>query len=204
MARIGRAQRPPGQPRYALVTRESDLLKPPGCGSRALPLTTAQARAELLYLRGVIEARTGDLRGAIAVLVEAADASEDGSFTLAALTEATEAANYAGDYVQGAAVAARAGAIEPRSATDRFRVAALNGMAAELEGDHERAQQLLQEAIRRADELDDPRPLVWAPLLATMGGMGGTLADGLPYSTRAVTIARQRGLLSILPLALWA
>src|SRR5262249_52761628 len=28
--------------------------------------------------------------------------------------------------------------------------------------------------------------------------------DGLPYSTRAVAIARQRGLLSILPLALWA
>ena len=46
--------------------------------ARALPLTTAQARAELLHLRGVIEARTGDLRGAVAVLVEAADASEDG------------------------------------------------------------------------------------------------------------------------------
>ena len=37
-----------------------------------------------------------------------------------------------------------------------------------------------------------------------MGFMGGTFADGLPYSTRAVTIARERGLLSILPMALWA
>ena len=46
--------------------------------ARALPLTTGHARAELLYLRGVIEARTGDLRGAVAVLVEAADASEAG------------------------------------------------------------------------------------------------------------------------------
>ena len=36
-----------------------------------------------------------------------------------------------------------------------------------------------------------------------MGSMA-PLGNGLPYSTRAVTIARQRGLLSILPMALWA
>jgi DNA-binding CsgD family transcriptional regulator len=172
--------------------------------ARALPLTTAQARAELLYLRGVIEARTGDLRGAVAVLLEAADASEDGSHTLELLTEATEAAEYAGDYAQAAAIAARAGAIEPRSETDRFRVAALSGIAAELAGDHERAAPLLREAIRRVEQLQDPRPLVWAALIATMGTMGGTFGDGLPYATRAVTIARERGLLSILPMALWA
>ena len=171
--------------------------------TRALPLTTGQPRAELLYLRGVIEARTGDLRGAVAVLVEAADASEDGSLTLELLTEATEAAEYAGDYAQAAAIGARADAIEPRSETDRFRVAALSGVAAELAGEHERAEPLLREAIRRAEQLDDPRPLVWASLIATMGSMA-TLGDGLPYSTRAVTIARQRGLLSILPMALWA
>jgi DNA-binding CsgD family transcriptional regulator len=172
--------------------------------ARALPLTTGQTRAEFLYLRGVIEARTGDLRSAIAVLVEAADASEEESFTLDALTEAMEAANYAGDTAQGVALAARASAIEPHSDIDRLRVAALSGMAAELAGDHERADPLVQEAMQGADQLEDPPPLIWASLLATMGTWGGTLADGLPYSTRAVTIARQRGLLSILPLALWA
>ena len=172
--------------------------------ARALPLTTAQARAELLYLRGVIEARTGDLRSAVAVLVEAADASEAESLTLEMLTEATEAAEYAGDYAQAAAIGARADAIEPRSETDRFRVAALSGMAAELAGDHERAAPLLREAIRRAEQFEDPGPLVWASLIATMGNMGGNFGDGLPYSTRAVTIARERGLLSILPAALWA
>jgi DNA-binding CsgD family transcriptional regulator len=156
-----------------------------------------------LYLRGVIQARTGDLRGAVSVLVEAADASEDASLTLEMLTEATEAAEYAGDYGQAAAIAARAGAIEPRSDTDRFRVAALTGLAAELVVDHERAEPLLREAIRRADPLEDPRPLVWASLLATMGSMA-PFGEGLPYATRAVTIARQRGLLSILPMALWA
>jgi DNA-binding CsgD family transcriptional regulator len=172
--------------------------------ARALPLTTAQARAELLYLRGVIEARTGDLRSAVAVLVEAADASEDGSLTLEMLAEATEAAEYAGDYAHAAAISTRAGAIEPRSETERFRVAALSGMAAELVGDHERAAPLLQEAIRRVEQLEDPRALVWASLIATMGQSGGTFGDGLPHSTRAVAIARERGLLSILPMALWA
>jgi DNA-binding CsgD family transcriptional regulator len=171
--------------------------------TRTLPLTTGQARAELLYLRGVIEARTGDLRSAVAVLVEAADGSEDASLTLEALTEATEAAEYAGDYAHAAAIAARAGAIEPRDETESFRVAALTGLAAELAGHHESAEPLLREAIRRADPLEDPRPLVWASLLATMGNMA-PLGDGLPYATRAVTIARQRGLLSILPMALWA
>jgi DNA-binding CsgD family transcriptional regulator len=37
-----------------------------------------------------------------------------------------------------------------------------------------------------------------------MGTMGGTFGDGLPYANRAVTIAREQGLLSILPTALWA
>jgi DNA-binding CsgD family transcriptional regulator/tetratricopeptide (TPR) repeat protein len=171
---------------------------------RALPTTTGQTRAELLYLRGVIEARTGDVRSAVAILAEAADASEHGSRTLEMLTEATEAAEWAGDYVQAAALSARAEAIEPGSETDRFRVAALSGIAAELAGDHEAATPLLREAIRCAEQLEDPLPLIWASLIATMGFMGGTFADGLPYSTRAVTIARDRGLLSILPMALWA
>src|SRR5829696_9682624 len=85
------------------------------------------------------------------------------------LTEATEAAEWAGDYVQAAALSARAEAIEPGSETDRFRVAALSGIAAELAGDHEAAAPLLREAIRRAEQLEDPLPLIWASLIATMG-----------------------------------
>jgi DNA-binding CsgD family transcriptional regulator len=172
--------------------------------ARALPLATAQVRVGLLQLRGRVEAATGDLRSAVAVLLEAADESEDASLTLELLIDATEAAEYAGDYAQAAALGARAGAIEARSETDRFRVAALSGIAAELGGDHERAAPLLQEAIRCADQLEDPRSLVWASLVATMGTMGGTLGDGLPHASRAVTIARERGLLSILPATLWA
>jgi DNA-binding CsgD family transcriptional regulator len=168
--------------------------------ARALPLARAQVRVGLSQLRGRIEAATGDVRSAVAVLLEAADASQDESLTLELLTEGTEAAMYAGDYAQAAALGARADAIEPRSETDRFRAAALSGTAAELAGDHERAGQLLQEATRRANELEDPRALIWAAHMATMRG---TFGAGLPYATRAVTIARERGLLSVLPMALW-
>ena len=167
--------------------------------ARALPLTTGQARAELLHLRGVIEARTGDARGAVAVLLEAADASEDQSQRLELLAEATNAAAYAGDYEQAVALGARAGAIEPRGETDRFRVAALSGVAAELAGDHKRAAPLLDEALLRAERLEDPVALIWA---GHMAYMRGTLGDALPYATRVVTIARERALLSILPIAL--
>jgi DNA-binding CsgD family transcriptional regulator len=167
--------------------------------ARALPLTTGQARVRLLHLRGVIEARTGDVRGAVSVLVEAADASEDGSHTLELLTEATEAAAYAGDYQQAATISARAGGIEPSGETDRFRVAALSGIAAELAGDHEGAAPLMNEALRRAEQLEDPRALIWATHMATIGG---TFGDSLPYASRAVTIARERALLSLLPVTL--
>lgn len=172
--------------------------------ARVLPLAPDGLRAELLYLRGVIEARTGDLRGAMAVLVEAAETSESPSLALDALTEAVEAANYAGESAQSVAIGARADAIEPHDEIDRFRVAALTGMAAELAGDYERSERLVREAIQRAEQLQDPGALVWASLLATMGLTGGNFADGLPHSSLAVATARERGLLSMLPLALWA
>ena len=172
--------------------------------ARVLPLAPDGLRAELLYLRGVIEARTGDLRGAAAVLVEAAETSESPSLALDALSEAAEAASYAGESAQTVAIGARAGATEPHDEIDRFRVSALTGMAAELAGDYERSGRLVREAIQRAEQLQDPGALVWASLLATMGLTGGNFADGLPHSSRAVAIARERGLLSMLPLALWA
>jgi DNA-binding CsgD family transcriptional regulator len=172
--------------------------------ARVLPLAPDALRAQLLYLRGVIEARTGDLRDAMAILVEAAERSESPSLALDALTEAAEASNYAGESAQGVAIGARAGAIKPQDELDRFRVSALTGMAAELAGDHERAERLLREAIQRGEQLEDPAALVWASLLATMGVTGGNFGDGLPHSSRALAIARERGLLSMLPLALWA
>jgi DNA-binding CsgD family transcriptional regulator len=167
--------------------------------ARALPLATDELRAQLLHLRGVIEARTGDVRSAVPILLEAADASADASHTLVLLTVGVEAATYTGDYKQAAALCARAAAIEPRTEADRFFVAALSGVAADLASEHELAAPLPREAFRRAEQLEDPRALIWAAHMATIGG---SLGDGLPYTTRAVTIARERALLSILPVTL--
>src|SRR5262249_51182090 len=115
-----------------------------------------------------------------------------------------EAAAFAGESGQGVAIGARAGAIEPHDELDRFRVSLLTGMAAELAGDHGRAEGLVRQAVQRGEQLEDPAALVSASLLATMGLTAGNFADGLPHSSRAVAIARERGLLSMLPLALWA
>jgi ATP/maltotriose-dependent transcriptional regulator MalT len=167
--------------------------------ARALPLARGELRPKLLYLRGVIEARTRDDHGAVAMLVEAADASENGSFTLEVLTEATEAAMYFGDDAQAASLGARASGIDPRSETDRFRVAALGGVAAALAGDYGRAAPLLREATQRAEELEDPHALIWA---ARAASIGNTPRDGRPHAARAVTIARERAVLSVLPVLL--
>jgi len=167
--------------------------------ARALTRATGQQRARLLYLRGVIEARTGDERGALAMLVDGVDASEDASFKLEVLTQATEAAMYAGDAAEAAKLGARASECTPRNATDRFRLAALGGVAAQLAGDYQRAVPLLLEATDLAEELVDPLALIWAARAATFRGMP---RDGLPYAARAVTILRERGMLSMLPVAL--
>jgi DNA-binding CsgD family transcriptional regulator len=170
-----------------------------GLVTQALPLSKARTRATLLALRGVIEARTGDVRAATEILLEAADMSDDPSLTLALLTEATEAATYAGDYAQTVALGVRAATITATTETDMFRAEALSGLAAALVNDHERATPLLTSAIRRADRLDDPLLLIWAARMATLSGTHG---DGLAQASRAVTIARDRALLSVLPAAL--
>lgn len=124
----------------------------------------------------MIEARTGDVRSATEILLEAAEASDDPSLTLELLTEATEAAVYAGDYSQAVSPGVRAAAIEPADETDEFRAEVLSGLAATLAGDHERAASLLAAAIGRADRLDDPLVLIWAARTATLAGTHG---DGL-------------------------
>ncbi len=170
-----------------------------GLVTQALPLSSGRSRTALLQLRGVIEARTGDVRSATEILLEATETSDDPSLTLVLLTEATEAAAYAGDYPQTVALGLRAAAIKPGNETDAFRAEALSGLAAALANDHERAAALLTSAIQRADRLDDPLLLIWAARMATLAGTHG---DGLVQASRAVTIARERALLSILPAAL--
>lgn len=165
----------------------------------ALPLVTGRTRAGLLALRGRIEARAGDVRAAIPLLVEAADASDDASLVLELLTDAAEAATDAGDHAQAITLGNRAAAVTARTDTDRFRAEALVGLAAALAGDHRQAATLLSAAIERAEQLEDTRALVLSARMATLAGIHG---DGLPQAARAVALARERSLLSLLPAAL--
>jgi ATP/maltotriose-dependent transcriptional regulator MalT len=181
--------------------------------ARALPLASGLARGELLRLGGVIEARTGDLRSAVAILLEAvgeletvaaaaagdAGAVDKGSLLLDVLMEATASAAYAGDLAQAVVLGARGATVVPLTELDHFRAAALRAAAAYFAGEHERATPLLAEAILRAERVEDPGPLIWA---ADFASMAGRAEDSLQYATRAVRIAREQALLSVLPLAL--
>ena len=68
-----------------------------------------------------------------------------------------------------------------------------------MSGDYARGAALSAQAIELAERLDDPACLIWAALTAAREGIA---ADGLPYATRAVEIARERALVTTLPIAL--
>jgi class 3 adenylate cyclase/DNA-binding CsgD family transcriptional regulator len=167
--------------------------------ARSLALVDGPERARLLYLRGVIEGRGGSLVDAVETLREGMAASDDSSLTLTILREASDFAEYAGDYEQLTELCVRAREIQPVTETDRFIVAAMASFAAELLCDHVGAARLCAEATELAEGLDDPQCLIWAAGTAGREGMWG---DGLRHASRAVHLAREQALLSILPYAL--
>ena len=95
----------------------------------------------------------------------------------------------------------RAAEFPPVTDTDRFIVAVLTGAAAELDGDYERANDLLARSIEIATCLDDAHCLIW---VSAGAGRAGNWGDGLPYALRAVRLAREHALVSTLPYALEA
>ena len=125
--------------------------------------------------------------------------TDDSSLRLELLVEAAEGALYAGDYNQVVALASRGRAVKARTEPDRFRKDVLGGLAGALSGDYAQAAPLLSRAIARAELLDDPRSLIWAGRLARLAG---TTGDSSSLTARAVAIARERALVSILPAAL--
>jgi DNA-binding CsgD family transcriptional regulator len=166
---------------------------------QALPQATGQTRAQLLYLSGRIERIAGIPREAFALLVGAADACTDPSLTIELLFQAADAAVSGGDPAPLAELSQRAMRISPVDQRDRFKIAALGGFARFYAGDHREGQALLADALDSAGTVTDPYILLLAADAAIMAkGLGAAL----PYVNRAVDAARQRGLLSFLPLAL--
>jgi DNA-binding CsgD family transcriptional regulator len=168
---------------------------------RSLPRANGAARVRLLALSGAIDGRSGRLPDAVSILVSGIEASDDHSLSLHMLREACEFAVYAADFGQAAALSEKAALLQPVSDEDHFIVAAFSAVAAELSGDYARAAALSTEAIERAKQLEDPRCLITAAIAAGRVGIWG---DGLQHASRAVSIARERAQLTILPYALQA
>jgi DNA-binding CsgD family transcriptional regulator len=172
-----------------------------GLVTRSLANADGRQRVRLLFLSGVIEARSGWLPDALAPVLEAIEGSEDASLTLEMLYDGYEFASYAGAHDRLAELARRVADVEPTGETDRFIAAALTAWGSELSGDYARGAVQAAEAIERAELLDDPRCLILAAVTADREGSWG---DGLPHANRAVAFARERGLVSVLPQALAA
>ena len=165
----------------------------------AVPLATGELAAQLCYLQGVIEFRAGSLAKAYPALLNAVQLTADPDFALELLQEAAEAAAYAGDMAVVAEVCDRVVTISPITERHRFQVASASAWRAIWSGDHAAADAAFTDALTRAALLDDPRALIWAADSASVSqGFGA----GLRYATRAVELARNQGLLSLLPLAL--
>ena len=165
----------------------------------ALPLSDRSERARLLYLSGVIEGRCGRLSDAVTMLTDGIAASDDVSLTLEILREGCDMAMYAGEPEQAAALAARAGEFCPGTERDCFMATTLSAWAAAMTGDHARGAALSADAIALAERVEDPSCLIWAAMTAGRERIWGA---GLAHATRAVRIARERSLSSILPYAL--
>jgi DNA-binding CsgD family transcriptional regulator len=172
-----------------------------GLVTRSLPHSDGSQRVRLLYLSGLIEARSGWLPDALAPLIEAIEGSDDPSLSLVMLRDAYEFASFAEAHDQLAELTRRAARVEPVTETDRFIAAALMAWGSELSGDHARGARLAAEALELAERLDDPHCLIWAGITADREGSWG---DGLAHADRAVALARERGLVSVLPYALAA
>ena len=75
----------------------------------------------------------------------------------------------------------------------------MSAVAAEIAGDHDRGAALAAQALELAEQLDDPVNIVWAAWTAAREG--GAAAE-VSYATRAVEIARERGVMTALSFAL--
>jgi DNA-binding CsgD family transcriptional regulator len=167
--------------------------------ARALPLADPELKARLLYLSGVIEARCGSLPTALGQLLEGVEVTSDAGLLLEILTQAGEIAMFQGELETLVELGERAQSLHATNGRERMLRAWLVGFAFRYSLRFDQARAPLATAVREAEALDSPRELVLAAMAALVAG---DLGYGLPYVTRAVEIARRRGLVSDLAGAL--
>src|SRR5579872_246498 len=180
-----------------------------GLADRALELldeagpyaTDPKHTTPLRHLRGHIAARLGPVAAAWEILVSTADQAGPAE-AVVMLAEAVQVAFYAGDADAMLRAAERAAALQPASGDDRaaFFALAAQGTARIFCGQGERGAAQLRQAVdvlERSGELrEDPRLLTWAvtgALWLREGRLGMELVD------RALTAARQRSAVGVLP-----
>ena len=170
------------------------------------------SRAQAARIRGeleIVSGRPGTSHGAIVAAAQVVAPHDRGAaFDLLGL--ALEAAAMSGYPERMLEVSEIAAGLEPDPGSERQAVASLlqAGFGRLLRGDPEGAAPCFDEALTRAQALDDPRKVLWA---AAGGIFIGDRARALRSLDRAVVMARERASVSFLPhilglranLALW-
>ena len=170
------------------------------------------SRAHAARIRGeleIVSGRPGTSHGAIVAAAQVVAPHDRGAaFDLLGL--ALEAAAMSGYPERMLEVSEIAAGLEPDAGSERQAVASLlqAGFGRLLRGDPEGAAPCFDEALTRAQALDDPRKVLWA---AAGGIFIGDRARALRSLDRAVAMARERASVSFLPhilglranLALW-
>ncbi len=181
--------------------------------ARAEPeLDDRVSRAEAARLRGEIEIVAGRPGASYAAIVAAAQAVApfERRATFDLLGIALEGAAMSGYPERMAEVTRIAAAIEPEPGSERQAVASLllSGFGSLFAGDARAAAPRFEEALTRAEAIDEPRQVLWA---AAGGIFIGDRSRALRSLDRAVALARERAAIGLLPhilglranLALW-
>ncbi len=157
---------------------------------------------EIDFQRGSIWLRNGVTLDAYAALMSAVDrlVHLEPELALTALMRAAESATYSGDIRRFAAAARRLQEMRNiRGEYADFIRGYLEGVARAATGPMADALVPLRTVLDLSARTDDPPTLIWG---ATVALMAGDDALAHAFSTRAVTIARANGAISVVPQAL--
>jgi DNA-binding CsgD family transcriptional regulator len=154
--------------------------------------------AAVARVRGLFQLREGLPAQAVRTLTEGARCETRALPALEMLMSAAEAASYAGDPSQLAAIGHQADGIGVDGDRARYLNHVLTGTAALLGGDHQSGLALLTAADQLADTFEDPTYLRWATFTAVFAG-SGQIDD---RNARLVQRLRDLGAIGELPYAL--